>query len=103
MVDQVFDTEEIVVKPLSRHLKKIGVYAGATIMGDGRVALILDAEGLVRHSQMVTHTDAGSDRGGNTSQWSEEGGGEAANAPRQEAPSDPAGPESPSDVEELPW
>ena len=42
------------------------------------------------------------DRGG-TTQWNEEQGGEAANAPQQEAPSDPAGPESPSYVEELPW
>jgi single-strand DNA-binding protein len=42
------------------------------------------------------------DRGG-TAQWNEEQGGGAADAPRQEAPSDPAGSESPSDVEELPW
>ncbi len=42
------------------------------------------------------------DRGG-TAQWNEDQGREAASAPRQEAPSDPAGPESPSDVEELPW
>jgi single-strand DNA-binding protein len=42
------------------------------------------------------------DRGG-TPQWNEEQGGGAASAPRQEAPSDPAGPETPSDVEELPW
>ncbi|MCF6227789.1 MAG: chemotaxis protein CheA, partial [Planctomycetes bacterium] len=55
--DQVFDTEEIVVKPLSRHLKKIGCYAGATIMGDGRVALILDAEGLVKRSKMHTRSE----------------------------------------------
>ncbi|MEE9312597.1 MAG: chemotaxis protein CheA, partial [Planctomycetota bacterium] len=55
--DQVFDTEEIVVKPLSRHLKKIGCYAGATIMGDGRVALILDAEGLVKRSKMTPRSE----------------------------------------------
>jgi|TARA_B110000263_G_scaffold131275_1_gene114132 single-strand DNA-binding protein len=42
------------------------------------------------------------DRGG-TAQWNEEQGGGTPNAPRQEAPSDPAGSESPSDVEELPW
>ncbi len=48
VVDQVVDTEEIVVKPLSRWLKSIPVFAGATIMGDGTVALILDVAGLAR-------------------------------------------------------
>ncbi|MFP6569478.1 MAG: single-stranded DNA-binding protein [Dehalococcoidia bacterium] len=43
------------------------------------------------------------DRGGAAQQWNEEQGGGTANAPRQEAPPDPAGSESPSDVEELPW
>ena len=43
------------------------------------------------------------DRANNTTQWNEEQSGEAANAPRQEAPPDPGGPESPNDVEELPW
>lgn len=42
IVEEVNDTEEIVVKPLSKQLKGIGVFAGATIMGDGQVALILD-------------------------------------------------------------
>lgn len=46
VVDKVNDTEEIVVKPLSRQLKGLGEYAGATIMGDGDVALILDVMGL---------------------------------------------------------
>lgn len=46
IVDQISDTEEIVVKPLSRKLKGISAFAGATIMGDGRVSLILDALGF---------------------------------------------------------
>lgn len=46
VVDQVYDTAEIVVKPLSRQLKGLAEYAGATIMGDGAVALILDVMGL---------------------------------------------------------
>ncbi len=46
VVDKVNDTEEIVVKPLSRQLKGLTEYAGATIMGDGAVALILDVMGL---------------------------------------------------------
>ncbi len=46
VVEEINDTEEIVVKPLSKQLKGIPVLAGATIMGDGRVALILDVMGL---------------------------------------------------------
>ncbi len=46
IVDDILDTEEIVVKPLSRKLRSGSIYAGATIMGDGKVALILDAVGL---------------------------------------------------------
>ncbi len=48
MVDGIWDSEEIVVKPLGKHFKEITIYAGATIMGDGRVALILDVVGLSR-------------------------------------------------------
>lgn len=48
VVDGIWDSEEIVVKPLGKHFKDIPVYAGATIMGDGRVALILDVVGLSR-------------------------------------------------------
>ncbi|MBX2879488.1 MAG: chemotaxis protein CheA [Granulosicoccus sp.] len=46
VVDQINDTQEIVVKPLAEALKSIPVFAGATIMGDGRVALILDTQGI---------------------------------------------------------
>jgi two-component system chemotaxis sensor kinase CheA len=46
VVDQVERTEEIVVKPLHRALSVIPQLAGATVMGDGRVALILDVLGL---------------------------------------------------------
>jgi two-component system chemotaxis sensor kinase CheA len=53
VVHAVHDTEEIVVKPLSKHLKGTPVFAGATIMGDGRVALILDILGLAKHTRVV--------------------------------------------------
>ena len=46
VVDGINDTEEIVVKPLGKHFKGIPLFAGATIMGDGRVALILDVLGI---------------------------------------------------------
>jgi two-component system chemotaxis sensor kinase CheA len=48
IVDEVRDTEEIVVKPLGKELKGLSVFAGATVMGDGRVALILDVIGLAQ-------------------------------------------------------
>lgn len=48
IVDEVSDTEEIVVKPVSELLKDIDVYAGSTILGDGSVILILDPNGIVR-------------------------------------------------------
>jgi two-component system, chemotaxis family, sensor kinase CheA len=53
VVDSVCDTEEIVVKPLGKHLKGLQMFAGATIMGDGRVALILDALGLAQHARVL--------------------------------------------------
>ncbi len=46
VVDELNNMEEIVVKPLGKHLKHLSEYAGATIMGDGRVSLIIDATGL---------------------------------------------------------
>ena len=53
VVDEINDTEEIVVKPLSKQLKSINTYAGATIMGDGKVALILDVLGLAQRANVV--------------------------------------------------
>ncbi len=52
IVDHVNDTEEIVVKPLSEHLKGIRAYAGVTIMGDGKLALILDVPGLALNANV---------------------------------------------------
>lgn len=53
VVDQVNDSQEIVVKPLAEALKHIPVFAGATIMGDGRVALILDILGIAQRSRVL--------------------------------------------------
>ena len=53
VVDDVLDTQEIVVKPLGRHLKGLPVYAGATILGDGSVVLILDASTLARRANVL--------------------------------------------------
>jgi two-component system chemotaxis sensor kinase CheA len=54
VVEGVRDTEEIVVKPLSQQLKGIPAFSGSTIMGDGKVALILDVMGLAQSARVVT-------------------------------------------------
>ncbi len=54
VVDAINDTEEIVVKPLSKQLKDVPTYAGATIMGDGKVALILDVLGVAQQARVVS-------------------------------------------------
>jgi two-component system, chemotaxis family, sensor kinase CheA len=56
VVDGISDTEEIVVKPLGKELKGISSFAGATIMGDGRVALILDVLGIAQRANVVSPT-----------------------------------------------
>ena len=53
VVESFHTGEEIVVKPLGRHLKGLGEYAGATIMGDGTVALIVDVAGLAGKAQLA--------------------------------------------------
>jgi two-component system chemotaxis sensor kinase CheA len=47
-VDDVFDTEEIVVKPLAQMLRDVAAFSGATILGDGSVVLILDPNTLAQ-------------------------------------------------------
>jgi two-component system chemotaxis sensor kinase CheA len=54
VVDAFHDTEEIVVKPLGRHLKHLREYAGATILGDGQVALILDVAGTAVRADLAS-------------------------------------------------
>jgi two-component system chemotaxis sensor kinase CheA len=53
VVDEIHDTEEIVVKPLQKQLKGVAAFSGATIMGDGKVALILDVLGLAQRAGVV--------------------------------------------------
>ncbi len=48
LVDEVFHTEEIVVKPMSSKLRHIPLFAGNTILGDGAVVLIIDPNGIAR-------------------------------------------------------
>lgn len=57
IVDKILDTQEIVVKPLDRKLKNLSYYAGSTIMGDGRVALIIDAFGFYNQVDTEAHNE----------------------------------------------
>jgi two-component system chemotaxis sensor kinase CheA len=72
VVDDVNDMQEIVVKPLGRHVRGIPVFAGATIMGNGSVVLILDVPGLAVRTNLLSdvrdrsavHADASIDGDG---------------------------------------
>lgn len=53
VVDEVLESEEIVVKPLHPLLRPLTVFSGSTILGDGAVGLILSGEGIARHSGVM--------------------------------------------------
>lgn len=53
LVDGIEESQEIVVKPLSLQLQDLRIYAGATILGDGSIALILDTTGVAIASQIL--------------------------------------------------
>jgi two-component system, chemotaxis family, sensor kinase CheA len=57
VVDRVLNTEEVVVKALNSRFKDIGMYAGATILGDGKVGLILDVSSLARRSNLTADSE----------------------------------------------
>ncbi len=54
VVEDVFDTQEIVVKPVGRLIKHLQAYAGCTITGDGRVIMILDTTGIATVAGVAT-------------------------------------------------
>jgi two-component system chemotaxis sensor kinase CheA len=58
MVDRVFDTEEIVVKPVAPILRHITLFSGNTILGDGSVIMILDPNGIARATGIVATGEA---------------------------------------------
>ena len=53
VVDSIEDTQDIVVKPLGKQLKDLTAFAGATVLGDGKVALIIDAIALAQQAGMT--------------------------------------------------
>ena len=72
VVDQVTKAEEIVVKPVSESVQALGCYAGATVLGDGSAALILDVSSLAANANMT---------GGTASMPETDQGGDAMTAP----------------------
>ncbi len=63
VVPEIHDSEEIVVKPLAPQLKRLSIFAGTTILGDGNVALILDVGGISRHAGMSSAAKSVLERG----------------------------------------
>ncbi|HAU28950.1 MAG TPA: hybrid sensor histidine kinase/response regulator [Rhodospirillaceae bacterium] len=57
IVDRVFDTEEIVVKPVAPILRHIEMFSGNTILGDGSVIMILDPNGIASSTGEITVSD----------------------------------------------
>jgi two-component system chemotaxis sensor kinase CheA len=58
IVDRVFDTEEIVVKPVAPILRHVTMFSGNTILGDGSVIMILDPNGIARASSVGAGSDS---------------------------------------------
>lgn len=57
LVDAVHDIQEIVVKPLDPSLLSLDLYSGATILGDGRIVLIVEPSGILRHLEFDRSDD----------------------------------------------
>jgi two-component system chemotaxis sensor kinase CheA len=62
MVDRVFDTEEIVVKPVTPILRNITLFSGNTILGDGRVIMILDPNGIAQSAGEIQGSNDAQDK-----------------------------------------
>jgi two-component system chemotaxis sensor kinase CheA len=65
LVDELLGQAQVVVKSLELNYRKVDAVMGATILGTGRIALILDVEGLARRAHSTSHespTRAGSER-----------------------------------------
>ncbi|MCX6110997.1 MAG: chemotaxis protein CheA [Proteobacteria bacterium] len=66
LVDDIEDSIDIVVKPLSNFLKSLNTYAGATVLGDGSIALTLDVPGLAEHVRLAPEDEPTSSAEGAT-------------------------------------
>lgn len=57
-VDSILDAEDVVVKKAGKFMTNLGIYKGATFMGDGKIALILDVEGIARMAQFPNESES---------------------------------------------
>jgi two-component system chemotaxis sensor kinase CheA len=57
--DRVRQSENIVVKPLPKLMRPLGIYSATTILGDGSVALILNSDGVARRSGVLARAASG--------------------------------------------
>lgn len=62
LVPEVLDTADIVVKPLSMILNSISTFSGATILGDGSIALIIDVNGVAEYGSVLNKRSQKDDR-----------------------------------------
>jgi two-component system, chemotaxis family, sensor kinase CheA len=62
VVDGVFHTEEIVIKPMSSKLRHIPVFSGTTILGDGSVIMIIDPNGVAQALGRAVAAAAGAEK-----------------------------------------
>jgi two-component system chemotaxis sensor kinase CheA len=62
VVDRVCDSQETVVKALGKQLRGLDFYAGACIMGDGKVALILDVMGVGKRARLLAETHGAAEK-----------------------------------------
>ncbi|GMB01600.1 hybrid sensor histidine kinase/response regulator [Pelosinus sp. IPA-1] len=58
IVDEIHGREEILVKPMPTHLRDRKVYSGVTILGDGSIAMVLDATGIAEAALVFTEEEA---------------------------------------------
>lgn len=68
LVEGIRNTEEIVIKPLDQRFKALAVYSGAAVLGDGRVALILDVPAFARRAGVVATREVRVEQAGNEQQ-----------------------------------
>jgi len=71
VVDNIYDGEEILVKPIPKYLSDCHCYSGVTIMGDGRIAMILDPEGIANRAGLRFLDESGQPSQDQISQYDE--------------------------------
>jgi two-component system, chemotaxis family, sensor kinase CheA len=69
IVDAIFHTEEVVVKPLASKLRQIAVFCGSTILGDGSVIMILDSNGVSNAASLTMLSDTAGREGAETDDY----------------------------------